>query len=217
MELKRAKTTILNHNGEQLSDYEKSILQYDGANIYHTNLNPCFLHFTTDEEPKEGEWVIVNGGLNRIGVDKYQTNVNYSIKPRKIVSSTDKSLIAKKEIIGKDDLGYLFNNIHLSQPSEAFIKKYVEVGGIDEVDIEYERVYEDQLEGGEFILRPTIPPEYGIKVDSHNTITIHPIKDSWNLEEVTELIYNVAGYILKHSSGTDVSMDIKEWIKLNIK
>jgi len=41
-----------------------------------------------DSEPILDELVIIDGGLGRIGVGKYYTNVKYSVTPKKIIHST---------------------------------------------------------------------------------------------------------------------------------
>ena len=59
----------------------------------------------------------------------------------------------------------------LPQPSQAFIKAYCEQGGIDEVDVEYERVSAFEQRGLPSRLKINI-----LKVDPvHNTITTHRI------------------------------------------
>jgi len=47
------------------------------------------------------------------------------------------------------------------------------------------------------------------RVNSHNEITIHPIKDSWNREEVIALIE-------KHRKETYNGYSSKKWIKENL-
>lgn len=53
---------------------------------------PQHLYFTSKEEPNDGDLCIVDGGLNRIGVDKFLSHVEYSIRPKKIIATTDKKL-----------------------------------------------------------------------------------------------------------------------------
>jgi hypothetical protein len=52
------------------------------------------IYITSDEEIKDGDWCIVDGGLGRVGVDKFQSNVRYSVTPIKIILTTDLDLIA---------------------------------------------------------------------------------------------------------------------------
>ena len=105
---------------------------------------PQHLYFTTNDEIKEGDYFI-NTKQNII----YKHDViNYNVSKdylKKVVATTDKSL-------------------GLPQPSQAFVEKYVELGGIEEVDIELKSSDLDYFFGD-------------LKVDSYNTITIHSIKD----------------------------------------
>ena len=121
------------------------------------------LYFTTDEEIKEGDWCIdlisvQLGGQPRLvrASREFARDTPAGEDAFKIVASTDKSL-------------------GLPQPSQAFIEKYVELGGIDEVDFELKSSDLDYFFGD-------------LKVDSHNTITIHSIKDSWSREELTDIL-----------------------------
>lgn len=82
----------------------------------------------------------------------------------------------------------------LPQPSQAFIEKYCRLGGIDEVLVEYEKIYKYCNDGKvcecnnpRFCKDGRQGIDYKLKVDSHNAITIHPIKYSWSKEEVNEL------------------------------
>lgn len=120
------------------------------------------LYFTTDEQiPRkiDAECVVYNPKLNKI-----IQNPTYLMEGEKlVVSSTDTSL-------------------NLPQPSQVFIKQYVNLGGIDEVLVEYElRISPNGRINTETKLWEQI------KVDSHNTITIHAIKDSWNKKEMEDI------------------------------
>ena len=138
------------------------------------------LYFTTDEEIKEGDWFI-NTNFQKI----YQANsenskniIEFGPHPeiRKIIATTDPKLKIKNYLTGVK--GRYFDMKHLPQPSQAFIKKYCKAGGIYEVDVEYKHRFSLKLRrGGE-------SHAYKLKVDSNNTITIHPIKDNWSKEEV---------------------------------
>ena len=84
----------------------------------HHDCTYFHLYFTTDEEIKEGDWYLYNGGVHKCP-HSMMGNEN-----PKIVASTDPKLIAEG----------------VAQPSQDFIKAYCEQGGIDEVDVEYEYV-----------------------------------------------------------------------------
>lgn len=163
------------------------------------------LYITTDEEIKEGDWM-----LNIIEDTIYQKNIYpHHNMWRKIVATTDKSLVICKE--HDDSVPYpKMRNVYLPQPSQAFIKKYCEVGGIDEVLVEYENIYDYEL-------KPTLPTGVKPKVDSNNTITIHPIKDSWSnneLKEELELLIELNEDDFDRGSGKHI---LRQWIKENLR
>lgn len=229
------------------------------------------LYVTTYDEIKLGDWVICSdyensyqilGKVSHIGSpfnfkntlqingDKDLHNDRHNLSYcRKIIATTDKSLIIGKE--HDDTVPYpKRKNIYLPQPTQAFIKQYYELGGIDEVLVEYHnrfttnqglgyqqygiydidkiinnKVYGKLNEtGNPFNQDLTIPfdldilkqegNQFGIKVDSHNIITIHPIKDSWSREEVIEIIKK---YALEQHIITPHSSMLNNWIKENLK
>lgn len=145
---------------------------WNGSGI-RTNIN--HLYFISDEELKDGEWCYENSMKKGNKVFKYDSSNIWHKLAYKIVATTDKSLV------------YLTNNgrvaYNLPQIPEAFIKHYCEVGGIDEVEIEYYK-YAEELNGTSLIPRDL----YRIKVDSNNCVFTHTTKDSWNREEVEKLI-----------------------------
>ena len=167
------------------------------------------LYFINNDEIKKGDWCL-NTYANK--VFKYETlpNVNNNNNIKKIIATTDKSLS-----IGTDlEKGNSDSLIHLPQPSQAFIEKYCKVGGIDEVLVEYEK---DTIKNRKEFSRTNIPiVYYKLKINSHNEITIHPIKNSWSREEVETLLFKYAS----DEWGVDSShQDIKQfnnWIKENL-
>jgi len=153
------------------------------------------LYFTTDEEIKKDD----NIYSKYYGIGKITSNshANYKgdfpllaeflNKPNYFVPyNIDGSYTQNRKKIYLNDCRKIIAStdpkLTLPQPSQAFIEKYCKVGGIDEVDVEY-RVH--------FNNKAWLPEHrvLSLKTDSHNTITIHAIKDSWNREEVIELLY----------------------------
>ena len=182
--------------------------------LENSTLQPQHLYITTDEEIKEGDWYIYNNQVeqcksNSMGLIKSCNNSGRNplellniVLCRKIIASSDEAL----KIITSP---YLFKNggvckskeFNLPQPSQSFIKEYCDKGGIDEVNVEYE--HDD-----------TVPyPKLRLKVDSHNTITIHPIKDSWTREEVEELLSDLSNDIDQQHYH---NFDTNNWIKQNL-
>lgn len=157
------------------------------------------LYFTTDEEIKEGNWCIVTDvsgtklvvKCDEIGVMKsiVSSQIAYdSDLARKVIASTDPKL--------HYSVDYIPNYKDLPSPSQAFIEKYCKLGGIDEVDVEY--VFTAEGDGTCTADNNNLPhssclcggnPCYAkayweLKVNDHNEITIHPIKNSWSRDEL---------------------------------
>jgi hypothetical protein len=173
------------------------------------------IYITTDEEIKESDWCydsiygiaqvtkIGNSGILYFDKESFCLGGKEELsRVRKIISTTDTKLGYGDEFGGW---------YPLSQPSQAFIEKYCKVGGIDEVLVEYIPYSDSQS-------FKTI-----LKVNSHNEITIHPIKDSWTREEVIELLKESSMLSFKH--GIEVSLrggvtrgdfTITDWIEQNL-
>jgi len=185
-------------------EYEENIgkLKERGFEYQH-------LYFTSDEEIKEEDWYIDDKNVIRQSItsdkDHWKTRPDY----KKIIATTDRSLLKPYTEQTLNDVAIL------PQPSKAFIKKYCELGGIDEVMIEYIK-YAEALNG------KSLTPHniYKLKINSHNKITIHPVKDSWSEEEVKELCrsawssgYNTGYY---DSEDTPSGGTAEDWINENL-
>jgi hypothetical protein len=230
MELKRAKVVMLPCSKPRNVLFNKKTNEYrysgplGSLSLGHLDFQPQLLYFTTDEEIKEGDW-----GYDTVDNAIFQMNNQKGIdlagdKVRKIVATTDTKLKIGGGT-GKREDGI---SIPLPQPSQAFIKKCCKVGGIDEVLVEYtNRCCGRCLPNVDECVSDTMCKKhrkegceecYGLrgdilKVDSHNTITIHPIKDSWNREEVIALIrkYRSDDFVYGKEHKR-----FKEWIKENL-
>ncbi len=93
---------------------------------------------------------------------------------------------------------------------QEFIENYCEVGGIDEVEIEYGLNYDEHPE---LIGNPTESWDE-IKVDSNNCVMVHPIKDSWNKEEVEKLIESAVHDFAGMNTYDDDNLT--KWINKNL-
>lgn len=228
METKRAKVIMLPTKDNTLIRYNSSldIISSNITNFAVANndyISCQHLYFTTDDGIKEGDWVYENNLNQDIRVYQIQKregrllffrfrNVpiwldknNHNCK--KIIATTDKSLLVNPHTKNR----MLMYNI-LPHPSQAFIEKYCKVGGIDEVLVEYtqykrfrNKIPNSCYEEGSFYI------ESLLKVDSYNTITIHPIKDSWSRGEVEDLIY------LAMISRNHISLiEFNKWVEENL-
>mgnify|MGYP003675942559 FL=1 len=126
-----------------------------------TDTDPQHLYFTTDEEIKEGDWMM---NLNGDTIYQHFGNGGDFEQWNKIIATTDPEL-------------------ELPQPSQAFIKAYCNQGGFDEVDVEYVEMITCKLCNkseeecsDNFTCEGNMIGEDILKVDPiHNTITTHRI------------------------------------------
>jgi hypothetical protein len=213
---------------------DKPILNFDReiagytSNTYQELVSrgyqPQHLYITSDDEIKEGDWYIHSGTEHSTGSEYHTLNQchkslwrqdlewfidgMYATNCKKIIATTDSSLT---HLVG-------YNNVEqsLPQPSQSFIQKYIKEYNkgrrITDVLVEYE-------DDGKM----SYPDVRLLKVNpKNNTVTIKTKKDSWDREEVVELIHKAfkAGYERSHSGypNTDnhTKPNVDNWIKDNI-
>jgi len=196
--------------------------------VEYRNTKAQHLYFLSDEEIKEGDWVIreyypMNKGFTRIVEQFIRSKADFgdSLSRKKIIATTDNSLKIKV----RDNYvasGYIEN--YLPQPSQSFIEKYFEKYNkgeqIAEVMVEYEE-FRMTLE------TETKYPEH-LKVNpKDNTITIKPVKDSWNREELDQLMNHLLNDVLckldkdsinfrRYPNSNKIAEFIINWIKQNL-
>lgn len=227
MELKRARVVML-----PTKDRTDIVIFGDKSFRLRKRMDDTFipesnghLYFTTDEEIKEGDWyteaVMMSHMVHQMSEKAYKgwhstedKLDNLKRRCRKIIATTDKSLTIESELDA-----YYRNGIGgartLPHPSQAFIEKYCKLGGIDEVDVEYERKYDMRYYTpiGGIECAEIYNDRYELKVDSHNTITIHPIKNSWSREEVIKLCQKAW---LKIPNDPDMLNNFSNWCEINL-
>lgn len=170
-------------------------------NISENNGNPLWVLCKCTKV--NNDWLFCNE-LKEIGL-----NPDWS---KKIIATTDSSI----SIMGKDYPKLFFD--YYPQPSKQFVQKYIEEYNkgnvIDKVLVEYNKnTYEDWTN-----LPKMSKEEFNtLRIDSHNCITIKPIKTSWSREEIiklfSELQYDVAQSIL-NKGKTIIPVD---WFKDKLK
>lgn len=188
---------------EQNSPFKAKI--YDTKDLYHTYFN---LYIISNDEIKEGDWkynskincIVKHNRKNKDLPDELKKPSSWC---KKIIATTDNSL--NTQVLNNNT-----KEINLyPQPSQQFIEKYIESYNKDEVItdvlVEYEANYinwkhDDKIEA----LIDTLE----LKTDNLNTISIKPIKDSWNREEVENILYKHTEMML---SGYRDTLD--NWIK----
>jgi hypothetical protein len=143
-----------------------------------------YLYITSDDKIEEGDWYIV---LADEELHKHQGKSTSFVGGKKIIATTDSKLKIK-------DFPELDNSALrvLPQIPQEFIEEYCLKGGIDEVDVEGELFWEVNGVVLHEYLEPLNPQKddkqvFIPKVDSHNTINIHPIKDTWTRGEVYKI------------------------------
>ena len=204
---------------------------------YKEKYQPFSLYITTDDEIKEGNWCLFfwdgmkDGELGQVGSEpqQYLPSKGHTLNRnlRKIIATTDPELVVKavdiREVQGQMMEGHYHKE--LPKPSKEFIEEYCRVGGIDEVDVEYEEVPSlskgDSYDIGgevriiEYVWKATNGKWYVStannhswscpfilvpKVNSHNEIIIHSIEEKMYSE--SELIQFVLDNRFNIDSGT---------------
>ena len=175
-----------------------------GAEITPTrDYQPYHLYFLSDEEIKEGDWVLET--LNKVIFQvKGKSNDYKNSTFKKIIATTDRELRNGGQVC------------KLPQPSQLFLEKYVEEynkgNQIKKVMVEYENQYYD---GEQWF--------YKVKVNSKdNTITIRKVKDSLSREEVEYLLFGDWDDVLVTDAELvlvkcNSSKEANFWLKLNDK
>ncbi len=182
------------------------------------------LYILSDEEIKEGDWVMVftNGrtevhqtvekdaiGWIMVGDFKFDQMAIF----KKIIATTDPELNRVWEERQDDKFAGFIHNI--PKPSNTSLKVYCEQGDIDEVLVEcygwkdcpkgYSTMQESSW-GEKFVGKLKVAPD--------NTITIKPTKDSWNREEVKDLLLSSFGEL---AGGLGYNEDLLgKWIEENL-
>jgi len=192
------------------------------------------LYIISDEEIKEGDWCYDKSNYHIVKYSHKVVSLYFVQKPNNLKQgegySTEKENL--KKIIATTDtsLKYQYSENHpfdlicLPQPSQQFIEKYIESYNkgeiITDVLVEYEKdsisctnecECDDENECFEV--------DYQLKVNpKDNTITIKKLKDSWNREELIDILkISHQGHSNKIRFGKNNSpFDINEWIKENL-
>ena len=166
LQSEKASNILLSKAGNKLNYHPKLKNDY--------NINQEF-YIISDDKIEEGDWYVsIDAFGNILDIIKstqagahLRTQVPFLFK--KIIATTDTSL-------------------NLPQPSEGFIKKFIESyndpdkATISDVMVEYEEIL-CPIDNTGFI---NIPVQR-VKVDSNNCITITKVKDSFTLEEFKQI------------------------------
>lgn len=217
----RKDVPTLNHSKE-ISNYETNPYQL----IRDRGYQPQHLYILSNEKIKEGDWVYENNLNqetniyqvfkinNELGFFRFKNvwiPLNKQNSAKKIIATTDRlSVLIDDGYLAKESpTGKVID--YLPQPSQSFIQKFVEeyrkCNIITEVMVEYE-------EGKSYSGNEGLIVKEWLKINpKDNTITIRKVKDSWNREEVKNLISKAFSSDL---INTQSATELDKWIEENL-
>lgn len=144
------------------------------------------LYILSNEEIKEGDWYFDSNYKLILQATNVSTNI-LNKEYKKVIATTDSSLRLKCGCSGMQDkvkcnwMCQTHRDFELPQPSESFIKKFIqsynEGNVITKALVQFEKCYAQQ-QNSEIDLE-----YYRIKADGANQITTIKLKDSWSKEE----------------------------------
>mgnify|MGYP003478487935 CR=1 FL=1 len=174
--------------------FNKQLTIVNSTFAINCELQSQHLYIISDDEIKEGDWFI--NLFNNVIVQAH--NWIYVSTCKKIIATTDTSL----EIVSKG-----INPVYekLPQPSQQFIEQYIESYNKGKVITDV--LVELKSSGLHYFNEDLrINPK-------DNTIIIKKLKDSWNREEVIELMKK---YCIDIHRYTINSNDFNKWIEENL-
>ncbi len=161
------------------------------------------LYIISDDEIKEGDWVI-NSNTNNIAQYTGHGSMEWW---KKIVATTDKSLRYKEEVTGITKLPLDFNIPTIPEAFiQSYIKSYNEGNPITEVDLEMVRCVEPHL--ATMSSREYYIPE----TRSDNTVIIHPSK-MYSKKDVFELFQK---YFESQGISEHKRVNFDSWFEENV-
>ncbi len=222
--LNRLKLSNRSNSGNKLFD----------TNSYDDNYKFQHLYFLSDEEIKEGDWIYVYCSEAEVEeiqqvIKIYENTVYFKdnssidiVYCKKVLATTDDSIACVKDVLSIRQRKGLTNHYPtekwiLPQPSQSFIEKYVEKynSGNTITDVMVE--YYDSTEATE--IEKSIN---WLKVNpKDNTITIKPVKDNWDREELNQEksdfldLFFTQNYNKLSNIGF-TSQSIRKWIEENL-
>ena len=214
MLFKRVKVVMLPTNEKANIKLGKNKLLVCNTLGYDAHFTNQHLYIVSNETKKDGDWVLPNDLNNPFNRKPYKFSsisapLPYWCNPdscKKIISTTDILFTPTKDMI----------NPYLPQPSDSFIKyfivEYNKGNIITDVMVEYEEAEEyDKVYGHENKFPRLL-------INSDNTINIKLIKDSWNREEVIELMakaFYTDCRVWKNKYQDWEEVDFDEWMEKN--
>lgn len=216
---------ITNIDGKFYKESDVVTLNSNDGKIITKDLYTKHLYFLSNDEIRLNDWYYTGARTSEYGI--HQANTERLVHIARDAQA-DKSIICKKVIVSTDE------SLGLPRPSDDFLKKYCELGGIDKVLVEYDtfkRVESsDNYLDDVIILNDTFKykvidkdEDFNLfpilKVSPDNTITIKPfkVKDSWNREELEKLLHMCWIQATRKIHEPLTELGFSAWMKENIK
>lgn len=181
-------------------------------------LIPQHIYITLDEEIKEGDWYCSPTGI----VSQHNGTEKLPDGWKKIIATTDKSL----KINLLEGIKHAPENWReLPQIPQSFIEYFVDQYNkgniITDIMVEYEedliKIYDISggHPGGHWESNPI---NEGLKliINPDNTINIKPIKDSWNIKELSGILSMYKQYIFSKTGRETEILPTDKWIESNL-
>jgi hypothetical protein len=203
---------------------------YPNMGDYVVNRQAQHLCITSDDEIKEGDWYLTTENtIHKKGNNKESMFVGGTNgKNKKIIATTDNSLT---EYTDREVNGFS-GDVSLPQIPKSFVEHYIaeynKGNVITKIMVEYEETkgtcdcyYTKFCKAPEHLKTGELCKDeqnYNLKVNPDNTINIKPIKDSWNREEVVQLLLNCCGEVSCNDGillGKTPS-ELVKWIEQNL-
>ncbi len=202
---------------------------------YKGTYTPQHLYLISDDEIKEGDWVIANGKLGKYSIDEenrtHDVASEEGIYPFKDCQYIKKVIASTDNLRVYDDECEMPASYRIPKFSEDFIKAYVKANGkIDEVMVEYTEEKDcwrsrDKFDTIEVYSKedadkyicimdyyPSIP-----KLRDDNTVIISEAKTMYSRDEVENLVKKALFYGVKHQVTVPFTIyDVNKWIKENL-
>lgn len=186
-----------------LASKEKSrkddlVIVLNRLGIHISNVEPSFhnkqhLYIISEDEIKEGNWQVNMYTKLVSQATELSINGGEEGKYKKIIATTDKSLLIRKDK-GLFKVGE-YNS--LPQISQQFIEQYITEYNKGNIISHVLVEYEEQIpEGITFGLHGNDEPptEIILKINQHNTINIKIVKDSFSITEVRKIAMDCMMY-----------------------
>lgn len=216
MTLKRTQVVMLSAYKKAIDRSAHTLWLNQIGQLLHTHsmsedLIPQHLYFLSDDEIKEDDWFYNTFNDNQSKIQQKKGGWITCFNQHKIIATTDTSL--RKH---DDTVPYPKTKPALPQPSqdfiEVFVKEYNKSNVIELVDVEYDIMNKGYTKKTDY---PYQECEI-LRVNLKNEITIRKIKDSWNREELFDLIHKAVSHF---DNEFDHQLDnslVKEWISENL-